>query len=55
MVAGSARRLDLRYVQSRYPNALGGDPTRYYDETVGRECLEYAETILRFAREELHA
>lgn len=35
--------------------ALGGDPTRYYDETMGRECLEYADTILRFAREELHA
>jgi HEPN domain-containing protein len=54
-IEGSARRLDLHYVQSRYPNGLGGDPTRYYDETMGRECLEHAETILRFARAELRA
>jgi HEPN domain-containing protein len=46
----AARRLDLHYVQSRYPNGLGGDPTRYYDKALAEECLNQAEQILRFAR-----
>lgn len=49
----SARRLDLHYVQSRYPNGLGGDPTTYYDEELARECLKQAEAILAFAKSRL--
>lgn len=51
----TARRLDLHYVQSRYPNGLGGDPTRYYDEAIAQECLEHAERILEFVRTTLAA
>lgn len=50
---GAARRLDLHYVQSRYPNGLGGDPTRYYDGSIAGECLENADSIVRFVRERL--
>ncbi len=50
----AGRRLDLHYVQSRYPNGLGGDPTHYYDEELARECLKQAEAILAFARSRLH-
>jgi HEPN domain-containing protein len=46
----AARRLDLHYVQSRYPNGLGGDPTRYYDHAMAQECLVQAQQLLDFAR-----
>lgn len=45
-----ARRLDLHYIQSRYPNGLGGDPTTYYDAEIARECLEHARRIIAYAR-----
>lgn len=49
----AARRLDLHYVQSRYPNGLGGDPTVYYDEEIGAECLGLAEEFVDFGRTRL--
>jgi HEPN domain-containing protein len=51
--AAAARLLDLHYVQSRYPNGLGGDPTLYYDQPMAEECLDHAQLILRFTREHL--
>lgn len=50
---GAGRRLDLHYVQSRYPNGLGGDPTEYYDSGIAQEAIELAEAVLRFCREEI--
>lgn len=50
-----ARRLDLHYVQSRYPNGLGGDPTRYYDTGIAEEALRHAEAILAFAEQTLES
>lgn len=49
-LSNAARRLDLHYIQSRYPNGLGGDPTTYYDEEIARESVELAERFLRYAR-----
>lgn len=48
-----ARRLDLHYIQSRYPNGLGGDPTVYYDQELATEAIDLAERFLRFGREHL--
>ena len=48
-IEAAGRRLDLHYVQSRYPNGLGGDPTRYYDLAMADECLGYAERICQFS------
>ena len=48
-----ARRLDLHYIQSRYPNGLGGDPTVYYDQELAREAIDLAERFLLFGREHL--
>lgn len=49
----AARRLDLHYVQSRYPNGLGGDPTRYYDTSLAEECLDQSGRMLKFAQDHL--
>lgn len=49
----AGRRLDLHYVQARYPNGLGGDPTVYYDAEIADETLELAERFLALALEEL--
>jgi HEPN domain-containing protein len=50
-----ARRLDLHYIQSRYPNGLGGDPTHYYDAGIAAEALGHAERLLEFAAARLEA
>lgn len=54
-LANAARRLDLHYIQSRYPNGLGGDPTVYYDEGIATEAIELAERFLGFTRSRLDA
>lgn len=46
-----ARRLDLHYVQSRYPNGLGGDPTEYYDAEIAEEGEALARRFLDYARD----
>lgn len=48
-----ARRLDLHYVQSRYPNGLGGDPTVFYDHELSREAIELAERFVTYGGEAL--
>lgn len=52
-LANGARRLDLHYVQSRYPNGLGGDPTTYYDAEIAGEAIDLARRFVRFARSRL--
>ncbi len=44
-----ARKLDMFYIPTRYPNGLGGDlaPVEFYEEEDARECLSYAESILK--------
>lgn len=54
-LSSAGRRLDLHYVQSRYPNGLGGDPTEYYDSAIAEEALELAQSIVRFAEGEVAA
>jgi HEPN domain-containing protein len=49
----AARRLDLHYIQSRYPNGLGGDPTHYYDAGIAEEAVRHAEAFLRFVQTRL--
>lgn len=49
-LGNAARRLDLHYVQSRYPNGLGGDPTEFYDAEIAGECLDLAGDFLDYAR-----
>lgn len=44
--ATDARRLDIHYIDSRYPNGLVGEPSAFYDETIAREVLEAARRIL---------
>jgi len=49
----SARKLDLHYIDSRYPNSVGGAPDRFYDETIAAEALEACLAIHRFVEERL--
>lgn len=45
-----ARRIDMHYVEPRYPNAVGGAPHKFYDETIAKEVLQWAERLREFAR-----
>ncbi len=47
----SARKLDLHYIDSRYPNSVGGAPDKFYDQTIAREALEAALAVRRFVEE----
>jgi HEPN domain-containing protein len=44
-VVSGCRTLDRQYIQSRYPNGLGGDPTKYYDRKFVEELIECVQTI----------
>ncbi|MGP6158086.1 MAG: hypothetical protein ACLPYS_11395 [Vulcanimicrobiaceae bacterium] len=45
-VARAASRLDLYYVSSRYPDALGGaDPLRVLDETDARSAVDQERVV----------
>lgn len=46
-----ARKLDLHYIDSRYPNSVGGAPDKFYDEAIAREALQAALAIQRFVEE----
>lgn len=49
-VARAASRLDLYYISSRYPDALGGaDPLRVLDETDARSAVDQAERVVSYA------
>lgn len=48
-----ARRLDVHYAASRYPNAVGVAPSELYDESIAKELLGWATEILNFAKSRL--
>ena len=48
-----ARKLDRSYLDSRYPNALGGPPEKFYDEKTSRELVEWAQSVMDFAKSNL--
>ena len=47
----SASELDPHYVETRYPDAIGGTqaPYRYYDGKRSEECLKNARRLLEWA------
>lgn len=48
----AARKVDLHYIQSGYPNGLGGEPGVYYDRPIASEAIECARKIFeRFEKE----
>ena len=47
-VHAAAKRLDLHYINARYPNGVGGTPEDFYDQALAEELLAYMETVLTF-------
>lgn len=52
-VLNRARRLDQHYVDSRYPNGVGGPPLNFYDEAIAQDCLSWMTEIRDFVRSNL--
>jgi HEPN domain-containing protein len=49
-----ARVLDRYYIEARYPNGFpSGSPMEYFDETLAKEAIDAAESILRFSSDHL--
>ena len=49
----AARRLDPHYIDARYPNSVGGDPSQFYDERIISELRECAKKLMSFAESQL--
>ena len=49
----AARRLDLHYINARYPNGVDGTPEDFYDQALAEELLVYAEAALTFVAGQL--
>ena len=49
----AARRLDPHYIESRYPNSVGGEPSRFYDERIISELRECTMKLMSFAESQL--
>ncbi|MCK4733117.1 MAG: HEPN domain-containing protein, partial [Methanophagales archaeon] len=49
-----ASELDPHYVETRYPDAMGGTqaPYRYYDSKRSEECLKNARRLLEWAEKQ---
>ncbi len=47
-VHAAAKRLDLHYINARYPNGVGGAPEDFYDQALAEELLAYMETVFAF-------
>ena len=46
--------LDRHYIQPRYPNGFAsGYPSEFYNQKIEKECIEYANTIIRFVKEKI--
>lgn len=43
-----ARKLDLHYIDARYPNGVGGPPAEFYDATIAREAKEACRGLEQF-------
>ena len=52
-VLNRARRLDQHYVDSRYPNGVGGPPKAFYDEAIAQDCLSWMTDLRDFVRSNL--
>lgn len=52
-VQAAARRLDIHYIASRYPNGAGGPPESLYDEKLAQEALEWMSAIKEFAKSQM--
>lgn len=48
-IATQARKLDLHYVDSRYPNGVGGAPDKFYDRNIADEAIAACQAIREFA------
>jgi HEPN domain-containing protein len=47
----AARELDKNYIPARYPNGVPfGMPHEFYGEENGRDCVEWARTIIEAVR-----
>ncbi len=47
------RRLDRSYIDSRYPNGVGGPPENFYDEKTAEELFAWALSVMEFAKSNL--
>jgi HEPN domain-containing protein len=47
------RRLDRSYIDSRYPNGVGGPPSNFYDEVLFQELVECCRRAMEFVRSRL--
>ncbi len=46
----AARKLDLHYIPSRYPNGVGGSPEDFYDKKIAEESIQYSKNINNFVK-----
>ncbi len=48
-VIAAGKDLNAQYFRPRYPDSITeGYPAEFYDERTAQECINYAETILKF-------
>lgn len=48
------QELDRHYIQPRYPNGFAsGYPAEYYNNKNAKECINYAENIIKFVKEKI--
>ncbi len=54
-VLEAARKLDLVYLNSRYPNGFDlGKPAGYFSADSSQELIGYARNVLEFCRSQIH-
>ena len=50
-----AKRLDMYYISSRYPDAFpSGAPFQYFSDEQAAEAIGFAEIILAYSKKEVH-
>ncbi len=55
IVLEAARKLDMVYMNSRYPNGFDrGKPADYFSAESSKELVDYARTVLEFCRSQIH-
>ncbi len=48
------QELDRHYIQPRYPNGFAsGYPAEYYNKKIAEECINNANTIIKFVKEKI--
>lgn len=52
-IMADAKYLDMHYISTRYPNALGGDlsPSEFYEREDAQKCINSAESILKIVKQ----